>query len=282
VCHLISLFLAVDRHQPLPEMHGFPLRVVVPGYIGARSVKWLTRIKVLEQPSWAPVQRKEYLYYSNMQVGKHNSSYSNGFSIQDMPVSSAILQPKAMDVIVHDGSIELQGWAYSGGENWVERVEVSLDGGHTWYSVPNEGLSGKHYYTWRLWKISVPCDAEGWIDAMVRAWDSCCNTQPTFVRSAWNWDLHVVRIHWPIPSCSPVILLTDLPPSSRHQTSSCHKMKIYSVNRSKPLTARRLEQYKQHGMDFEKERITMPIPFEAQDAKEYEDYMRKFPREPVD
>lgn len=187
-------FQSAERQapQPLPEIHGFPLRVVVPGYIGARSVKWLTRIKVLDEPSWAPVQRKEYLYYSNMQIGKHNSLYSNGFSIQDMPVSSAILKPRNLDVIVHDGHIELQGWAYSGGENWIERVEVSLDGGHNWYSVPDEGLSGKHYYTWRLWKMQVPCDAEGWIDAMVRAWDSCCNTQPTYVRSAWNWDLHVV------------------------------------------------------------------------------------------
>ena len=79
-------------------------------------------------------------------MGKHNVLVSNGFSIQAMPVSyvleslscdqtisrvryrSAIMEPKSKDVIVHDGSISLKGWAYSGNGNWVERVEVSPDG----------------------------------------------------------------------------------------------------------------------------------------------------------
>lgn len=55
--------------ERLPAIHGFPLRVMVLGYIGARSVKWLYRIKAIEHPSLAPVQSKEYLYF-NQQVGK--------------------------------------------------------------------------------------------------------------------------------------------------------------------------------------------------------------------
>lgn len=50
--------------KPLPKMHGFPLRVVVAGYIGARSCKWVYRINALEEPSMGPVQRQEYLYYT--------------------------------------------------------------------------------------------------------------------------------------------------------------------------------------------------------------------------
>lgn len=57
--------------KPLPKIHGFPLRAVVMGYIGARSVKWLYRIKAIETPSIAPVQSREYLYYQQ-QYGKHN------------------------------------------------------------------------------------------------------------------------------------------------------------------------------------------------------------------
>ncbi|KOS21319.1 putative sulfite oxidase [Escovopsis weberi] len=49
--------------KPLPRIHGFPLRAVVMGYIGARSVKWLYRIKAIETPSRAPVQSREYLYF---------------------------------------------------------------------------------------------------------------------------------------------------------------------------------------------------------------------------
>jgi len=100
--------------EPLPRIHGYPLRAVVFGYIGARSCKWLTRIKAIEGPSQAPVQKKEYIYYTP-QVGKQNAMYSNGFSIQDMPVSSAIIRPVDKAQIVHEGSIKFKGWAYSGG-----------------------------------------------------------------------------------------------------------------------------------------------------------------------
>lgn len=78
---------------------------------------------------------------------------SNGFSIQNMPVSyvsldssmvtsksllihecrSAIIFPLDKQVIIHDGEIEVKGWSYSGGGNWVERVEISPDG----YTCPH-------------------------------------------------------------------------------------------------------------------------------------------------
>ncbi|SLM33845.1 oxidoreductase molybdopterin binding domain-containing protein [Lasallia pustulata] len=170
--------------KPLPKIHGYPLRAVVYGYIGARSVKWLSRINAIIEPSEAPVQKKEYLYYST-QVGKHNATYSDGFSIQDMPVSSAIMSPIDKAVIIHDGFITMKGWAYSGGGHWPVRVEVSGDGGSVWYETPFEKLSPKYFYAWRLWSIDLPVDAEGWLELVVRCWDNALNTQPTFVRSAW-------------------------------------------------------------------------------------------------
>ncbi|MCJ1247075.1 hypothetical protein MMC30_004286 [Trapelia coarctata] len=118
--------------KALPKIHGDPLRAVVYGYIGARrsctSVKWLNRVNAITLPSAALVQKKEYLYYTP-QAGKHNATYSSGFSIQDMPVSSAIMAPIEKAVIVHSGSIKLNGRAYSGGGHWPERVKVSVDGG---------------------------------------------------------------------------------------------------------------------------------------------------------
>ena len=181
--------------EPLPKIHGYPLRVVVYGYIGARSVKWLYEVRAIKQPSTAPVQMKEYLYYTP-QIGKQNAQYSNGFSIQDMPVSSAIISPKNMDPIIHEGKITMKGWAYSGGGHWPVRVEVSGDGGAIWYEVPFEKMSTKYYYAWRLWEIDLPVDAEGWIECCVRTWDNAMNTQPTYVRSAWCVFslLHLPRI----------------------------------------------------------------------------------------
>lgn len=184
-CKFDECLLAWEMNgKPLPRIHGAPLRVVVFGYIGARSCKWLYRIKAIKGPSQAPVQKKEYLYYSP-QIGKHNAMYSNGFSIQDMPVSSAILSPLDKDQILHDGKITLKGWAYSGGGRWPERVEVSADGGSVWYEVPYQKMSKKYFYGWRTWSIDVPVEYEGWLEFCCRTWDNALNTQPTYVRSAW-------------------------------------------------------------------------------------------------
>ncbi|KAI9058569.1 sulfite oxidase mitochondrial precursor [Trametes sanguinea] len=238
--------------KPLPKIHGYPLRVVVTGYIGARSAKWVYKINALSEPSMGPVQRQEYLYYTQ-QIGKQNAKYSNGFSIQNMPVSSAIIFPQDKQVIIHDGHVELKGWSYSGGGNWVERVEVSPDGGHVWYCVDQDGMTEKHYHAWRLWSIKLPVDAEGWLEFCVRTWDSSNNTEPTFVRSAWNWDLHV--------------------------TSSCHRIKVYSVNTSRPATAQRLAEMAAKGVTFDP--LTRPLPWSLESEQEYLEAVRKHPREPL-
>ena len=58
--------------EPLPKIHGYPIRAVVFGYIGARSVKWLYRIKAITNPSQAPVQSKEYLYFNGQVASTTN------------------------------------------------------------------------------------------------------------------------------------------------------------------------------------------------------------------
>lgn len=205
--------------EPLPKIHGFPLRVMVMGYIGARSVKWLYRIKAIKSPSLAPVQAREYLYF-NQQVGKYNQRPMDGIQIQEMPVSSGIMSPWQNHVIMHDGKILCKGWAYSGGGRWPERVELSADGGFSWYAVPEEKLSKKGKWTWRTWEIELPCDVEGWIEIVCRCWDNSLNTQPLTVRAAWNWGLHV--------------------------TSSAHRIKVYSVNKTHKLTKQKLAQFEKH------------------------------------
>jgi len=239
--------------EPLPRIHGYPLRVVVMGYIGARSCKWLYRINVIENISLAPVQMKEYIYYTPQQ-GKHNATYSSGFSIQTMPVSSAIMTPINHDQIIHDGKIKLTGWAYSG-SGWPERVEIISDGGSIWYEVPYDKMSRKYFHAWRVWEYAMPVDAEGWLEFCVRTWDDALNTQPTYVRSAWNWDLHV--------------------------TSSCHRIKIYSINRSKPATAKRLKMMEEKGLPMIP--ITRPIEMDLETVEEYlEETKKRGGRDPID
>ncbi|TLD11777.1 hypothetical protein PspLS_11669 [Pyricularia sp. CBS 133598] len=221
--------------EPLPKIHGFPLRTVVFGYIGARSVKWLYRIKAIKQPSRAPVQSQEYLYFPQ-QVGKHNFNLTDGIQIQEMPVSSAIMSPWMKQVVIHNGKIRCKGWAYSGGGRWPERVELSADGGFNWYTVPLENLSKKRKWTWRTWHMELPCDVEGWIEIVVRCWDNSLNTQPPEVRTAWNWGLHV--------------------------TSSCHRVSVYSINKTRPKTQARLAELDSKNIPIVP--ITVPLEVPAQ------------------
>ncbi|KAF6815039.1 sulfite oxidase [Colletotrichum musicola] len=239
-----EVLLAWDMNgEPLPRIHGYPLRVVVLGYIGARSVKWLYRIKAIKNPSRAPVQSQEYLYFPQ-QVGKHNFKLTDGIQIQEMPVSSAIMTPWTKQVVIHNGSIRCKGWAYSGGGRWPERVELSADGGFNWYTVPVEDMSRKRRWTWRTWEIDLPCDVEGWVEIVCRCWDNALNTQPPDVRTAWNWGLHV--------------------------TSSCHRVSVYSVNKSRPKTRARLEEFEKRGIPFGP--ITVPLEFPSQSWEDYEKY----------
>lgn len=105
-----EVLLAYEMNgKKLPKIHGGPLRVVVTGFIGARSCKWVYKINALAEPSLGPVQSQEYLYYNQQvcvitcvnfptlkadsrssQMGKQNVKYSNGFSIQAMPVSCVV------------------------------------------------------------------------------------------------------------------------------------------------------------------------------------------------
>ncbi|KAF2151002.1 sulfite oxidase [Myriangium duriaei CBS 260.36] len=239
--------------QRLPAIHGFPLRAMVLGYIGARGVKWIYRIKAIENPSLAPVQSKEYLYF-NQQVGKHNQRPTDGIQIQEMPVSSAIMSPWTTQVVIHNGSIHCKGWAYSGGGRWPERVELSADGGFSWYPVPLENLSKKSKWSWRTWEIDLPCEVEGWIEIVCRTWDNALNTQPLSVRAAWNWGLHV--------------------------TSSAHRIKVYSINKKRPATASKLKMFEQTGSPLAP--ITWPEEFVTQGWDEYRKFWEKHDPRDVD
>ncbi|KAM0298123.1 hypothetical protein HYE67_001163 [Fusarium culmorum] len=242
-----EIMLAWDMNgEPLPRIHGYPLRVMCLGYIGARGVKWLYRIKAIENPSLAPVQSQEYLYFPQ-QIAKHNFKLTDGIQIQEMPVSSAIMSPWTKQVVIHNGIIRCKGWAYSGGGRWPERVEVSADGGFNWYTVPEENLSKKRRWSWRTWTFDLPCDVEGWVEIVVRCWDNSLNTQPPDVRTAWNWGLHV--------------------------TSSCHRINIFSVNKKHENTKARMDEMDKRGVPFAP--LTVPLSFPAQSWDEYEKYWKE-------
>ena len=164
--------------EPLPSVHGAPLRVVVPGYIGARSVKWLERIEVRSSP-W-PGSFQHVVYRLVPEDGAPGPGV--GMPLGLVALNSDVLSP-ADGATVAAGPVEVRGYAFAGGERHVARVDVSLDGGASWLQA--ELLEDLGRWAWRQWRITVEL-APGEHEIVVRAWDSSAATQPEDETALWN------------------------------------------------------------------------------------------------
>lgn len=165
--------------EPLPPAHGFPLRAVVPGYLGARSVKWLGRIVVRDTPS-------DNFYYADdyrlLPPDAGPTDSERGFPLGEMSVNAAILAPEG-GARVAAGPVAFTGYATAGGTRTVERVELTTDGGASWMEA--RFLDPASPGAWRRWAAELAL-APGAHVVAVRAWDSAANTQPERAEAVWN------------------------------------------------------------------------------------------------
>ena len=164
--------------EPLPPVHGAPLRVVVPGYIGARSVKWLERIEVRSAPWHGYFQHVVY----RLVPADGTAGPGLGMPLGLVALNSDVLSP-ADGETVPAGPVEVRGYAFAGGERHVERVDVSLDGGANWSQA--QLLDDLGPWAWRQWRITVDL-SPGEHEILVRAWDSSAATQPEHEAQLWN------------------------------------------------------------------------------------------------
>jgi sulfite oxidase len=164
--------------EPLPPVHGAPLRVVVPGYIGARSVKWLERIEVRSKPWQGYFQRVAY----RLLPEDGTPGPGAGMPLGLVALNSDVLSPSDGETVAA-GPVEVRGYAFAGGERHVARVDVSLDGGASWSQA--ELLEDLGRWAWRHWRITLDL-APGEHEIVVRAWDSSAATQPEDEAAIWN------------------------------------------------------------------------------------------------
>jgi sulfite oxidase len=161
--------------QPLTPDHGFPLRTLVPGYIGARSVKWLGRVIVSDRPSPNRFVTQDYklLYSPEPEVEAQTEP------ILEYCLNSAIGSPTA-GTVIHGPEAWLQGYALPSGVTGrrIAAVEVSSDGGRRWQ--PARITSPQRDFSWVLWeaKVTLPIGQSTW---SVRATDDQGATQPARV-----------------------------------------------------------------------------------------------------
>jgi len=173
---------------PIPRDHGFPVRLVAPGVVGARNVKWLKKIVSSKEESLCHWQQNDYKGFSPS-VDWDTVNFKSAPAIQDLPVTSAICDPADGAVIsADDEEVTLKGYAWSGGGRAVVRVDVSLDGGKTWHVASLNGEDKLHRaWAWKLWEATVPLpEGADSLQICVKAVDSSYNSQPDSVAPIWN------------------------------------------------------------------------------------------------
>jgi sulfite oxidase len=164
--------------EPLSPVHGAPLRVVVPGYIGARSVKWLERIELRARPWDGYFQHVVY----RLLPEDGSPAPGAGMALGLVALNADVLSPADGETVAA-GPVTVRGYAFAGGERHVARVDVSLDSGASWSQA--ELLEDLGRWAWRHWQATVGL-APGEHEIVVRAWDSSAATQPEDEAGLWN------------------------------------------------------------------------------------------------
>ncbi|XP_071795875.1 sulfite oxidase-like [Asterias amurensis] len=176
--------------QDIPADHGHPLRVIIPGNIGARSVKWLSKVIVSDKESPSHWQQKDYKSFNpSVEFGQLN--YDTAPPVQEYPVQSAICYPKeGSSVDVDEEKVTVKGYAWSGGGRGILRVDVSVDGGQKWHvaELKDAGQKIQRVWAWTQWEaeIPIPKDHKGKLDIYCKAIDSSHNVQPDTMKGIWN------------------------------------------------------------------------------------------------
>ncbi len=178
--------------ENLLPVHGYPLRLIVPGWYGMASVKWLVNIEASEGAFEGFFQKRRYVVINE---GLENSLDREPVTV--LKVKSLITAPRHGEVIPR-GPFTIRGLAWSGtGE--VTKVEVSTEGGRSWQEARllEEPIS----HAWRLWEADWDAAETGHYIFMARAFDSSGDSQPTSV--AWNFrgyannSIHTIAVEVP-------------------------------------------------------------------------------------
>ncbi|HEY7305840.1 MAG TPA: sulfite oxidase [Bryobacteraceae bacterium] len=166
--------------ETLPDLHGFPLRLIVPGWDGTSWVKWVTNLSVATEPNNGFFMNPGYRFPKYAVTPGTPAKPSELEVIEGMPVKSYITS------LTDDQRIPLKATTVRGiawaGEERITKVEVSTDGGSTWEPAK---LSRQDLpFAWRLWNIDWTPPRPGYFTILSRATDSVGRTQP--VVATWN------------------------------------------------------------------------------------------------
>jgi DMSO/TMAO reductase YedYZ molybdopterin-dependent catalytic subunit len=158
--------------EPLPQRHGYPLRLIVPGWYGVASIKWLTNIEVIDRPFNGFFQTERYVY----EWERDGRLVTEPVSLQR--VRALITEPQP-DQPIEPGAVAVRGLAWSGVAP-IARVDVSVGGG-PWQEARLLGEGSRH--SWQRWEFIIQL-SPGPTTIRARATDLAGRTQPE--QPEWN------------------------------------------------------------------------------------------------
>lgn len=166
--------------EPLPAAHGFPLRAIVPGWIGSANVKWLARVTVLEREHDGHFMVKAYRMPRSPVAPGATLDPLDMKVVTELDVKSVIARPSDGSTL-KPGTVRVAGAAWAGQQE-IERVEVSTDFGRTWQPARLGADRARH--AWRLWEFDWVVRERGAYVVMARATDTLGRIQP--ILPSWN------------------------------------------------------------------------------------------------
>ncbi|HWM49114.1 MAG TPA: sulfite oxidase [Xanthobacteraceae bacterium] len=179
-----SLIVWAMNGEPLPNIHGGPVRLVIPGWPGSTSSKWLKRIWVRDREhDGQGMGGASYRVAIVPMVPGGKADNSNFRILESMPVRSIITSPgNGARLPAGTRDLALRGAAWAG-DLTVRRVDVSLDYGATWSEAKLE--PPKNRYDWNRWTAALKLPSDGYFEVWARATDSQGRMQP---HVAGNWN----------------------------------------------------------------------------------------------
>jgi len=175
-----ATLLALSMNRETPDIHGFPVRLIVPGWDGTSWVKWVTCLTPAARMSSGFFMNPAYRYPKYGLPPGTAARPAELEVIEGMPVKSTITAPVDQGKLPL-AAVAIRGFAWAG-ENAIERVEISTDGGSLWHDA--QLPSPKLPFAWRLWRFDWRPQAPGYYTILSRATDTAGRVQP-FV-PAWN------------------------------------------------------------------------------------------------
>jgi DMSO/TMAO reductase YedYZ molybdopterin-dependent catalytic subunit len=179
-----NLIVWAMNGQPLPVIHGFPVRLVIPGWPGSVSSKWLTRIWLRDKVhDGQGMGEFSYRVAIKPMVPGDKADPANFRDLESMPVRSIITSPaNGAKLAAGTREVSLRGASWAGDYS-VKQVDVSTDYGATWQ--PARLGQPKNAYDWQRWTASVKLPSDGYYEVWSRATDARGVMQP---HVAGNWN----------------------------------------------------------------------------------------------